>query len=138
MQFFVGISKNIPFEYSIIEVIYEIQKMPYFQKCFVAFFQKINAHYFPNFCNNALLHYLIFKNNALLHISRKSNAIMKCITAIMHYWKSAWCCILTVICALWRLFQVIIIAMWLLYALHSTTYYVHTISKSCSYQAMAY
>ena len=66
----------------------KFKKCHTFQNVFVAFFQKINAHYFPNFCNNALLHYLIFKNNALLHISRKSNAIMKCITAIMHYWKS--------------------------------------------------
>ena len=67
----------------------KFKKCHTFQNAFVAFFQKNNAHYFPNFCNNALLHYLIFKNNALLHISRKSNAIMKCITAIMHYWKSA-------------------------------------------------
>ena len=66
----------------------KFQKMPYLNNIFVAFFLYINAHYFPNFCNNALLHYLILKSNALLHFSRKSDAIMKSITAIMHYWKS--------------------------------------------------
>ena len=67
------------------EVIYKISKMPYFKNVFVAFFQKSNVHYFPNFCNNTLLHFLILKSNALLYISRKSNAIMKCITeSLLH------------------------------------------------------
>ena len=90
-NFFVGIGKKYPF------LIFHNRsdlwntKNSIIQTHFCGVFPKNNAHYFPNFCNNALLHYLILKSNALLHISRKSNAIMKCITAIMHYWKSANC-----------------------------------------------
>ena len=87
-NFFVGIGKKYPF------LIFHNRsdlwntKNSIIQTHFCGVFPKNNAHYFPNFCNNALLHYLILKSNALLHFSRKSNAIMKSITAIMHYWKS--------------------------------------------------